>query len=56
MTTIAWCGRYVAADTQADFDDYTRLNAERKTRHVGDVVYASPAEARCDHLMKVEWM
>jgi hypothetical protein len=41
MTTIAWCGRYVAADTQVTYKDGLRsTHSFVKVKVIGGVVYA----------------
>ena len=40
MTTIAWDGRFVAADSQCVAGGYAKPETARKIRRIGDLVYA----------------
>lgn len=45
MTTIAWDGKTVAADSQAQCGDYRIPESVKKIRRVGDTVYALTGQA-----------
>ncbi len=55
MTTIAWCSRYVAADSQVNYGSCRGAGPVQKLKRVGDNVYACIGTGALFDVM-VEWI